>query len=723
MKTAMTIKTKQMLMSMGGVIVLTAVVLGLLVFGNWETSKIIEDQLGNQARDGAARIAEGVYNMVHTQDQLLRVKLRGDLSVARDLLHRVGAPALSAETVTWKATNQFSKESKEITLPKLMAGDTWFGQHTAMDSAVPVVDAVKSLVGGTCTIFQRMNPEGDMLRVATNVQGSDGNRAIGTYIPVKNPDESPNPVVSTVLSGNTYIGRAFVVNAWYITAYEPIRDAGGKSVIGMLYVGIPMESVKELRESIYNITVGKTGYVYVVGGTGNQKGHYIISLKGKRDGENIWNAKDSEGRLFVHDIVEKGMAAKKGQCNYVYYPWKNQGETTARMKVAAVTYYEPWDWVIGAGTYIDELQESVTSLNSQNRKFLYWQIACMAVILAATLVIAWLVTSRLNRSLKRISSGLGDAADEVASAANEVSSASQSLAQGSSEQAASIEETSASLEEMSAMTHQNANNAQEANGLMEKTRTVVQEANEAMRALIDSMQEISQASDETSKIIKTIDEIAFQTNLLALNAAVEAARAGEAGAGFAVVADEVRNLAMRAAQAAKSTAELIEGTVKKVKTGSDIVSRTNTAFIEVATSTSRASELVGEIAAASREQAQGIGQVNSAVSEMDKVTQQTAATAEESASASEELTAQAEHMKAMVQELLTMVTGAAQQHTQASYHPASSGKIKGRSTARQALPASPVSKRRFPATTSLKGKKEIHPEELIPFDEEELKKF
>ncbi len=721
MKTTLTLKTKQMLLSMGGVILLSVVVLLLLLYGNHQTRGIIEEQLGQQAREGAARIAEGVYNMVHTQDQLLRVKLQGDLSVARDQLLRVGKPKLSGETVFWKAVNQFSKEAKEITLPKLLAGDTWLGQESAPTTEVPVVDTVKKLVGGTCTIFQRMNPEGDMLRVATNVLGADGKRAIGTFIPIKNPDGTPNPVVSTVLSGKTYIGRAFVVNAWYITAYEPILDTDGKNIIGMLYVGIPMESVKELRESIYNISVGKTGYVYVVGGSGNQKGQYIISYKGKRDGENIWDTKDSEGRFFVHDIIEKGMATKNGQCNFVYYPWKNQGETTARMKVAAVTYYEPWDWVIGAGTYLDELQESVVSLNLQNRKFLYWQLAVMIVVLAAVLIAGWLITSRISRSFKQISVGLGDAAEEVSAAAEQVSSASQTLAQGASEQAASLEETSASLEEMSAMTHQNANNAQEANALMEKTRSVVQEANNAMHALIESMQEISHASEETSKIIKTIDEIAFQTNLLALNAAVEAARAGEAGAGFAVVADEVRNLAMRAAQAAKSTAELIEGTVKKVKTGSEIVSKTNAAFSEVAGSTTKVSELIGEIAEASREQAQGIGQVNASVSEMDKVTQHTAATAEESASASEELSAQAEHMKAMVQELLLLVIGTSTLQAGASVKKSPAAATTGKQGKR--TPMLPAKQGKTTALARPRSKQEVHPEEIIPFDEDELKKF
>jgi methyl-accepting chemotaxis protein len=231
------------------------------------------------------------------------------------------------------------------------------------------------------------------------------------------------------------------------------------------------------------------------------------------------------------------------------------------------------------------------------------------------------------------------------------------LAQGASEQAASLQESSSFLEEMASMTRTNADNARQADALMGDTSRVVETATSSMTALIQSMQEVSTASQETAKIIKTIDEIAFQTNLLALNAAVEAARAGEAGAGFAVVADEVRNLAMRAADAAKNTANLIEGTVKKVKDGSELVSKTNDAFKQVASSSAKAGDLVAEISAASSEQAQGIGQINTAVTELDKVTQQNAANAEESASAAEEMSAQAETMKSVVDELQSMVGG------------------------------------------------------------------
>jgi len=277
--------------------------------------------------------------------------------------------------------------------------------------------------------------------------------------------------------------------------------------------------------------------------------------------------------------------------------------------------------------------------------------------LAAAAVLGLWMTASITGALRRVIVGLSEGAEEVASAAGQVSGASQSLAEGSSEQAASIEETSSSLEEMSSMTRRNADNAREANRLMGEARAVVSAANEQMGRLTESMGEITRASEETSKIIKTIDEIAFQTNLLALNAAVEAARAGEAGAGFAVVADEVRNLAMRAAEAARNTAVLIEGTVKKVKDGSELVGRAEEAFRQVAGSSSKAADLVAEIAAASDEQAQGIGQINTAVSELDKVTQQNAANAEESASAAEEMSAQAESMKQMVAELVALAGG------------------------------------------------------------------
>ncbi|MCK9296288.1 MAG: methyl-accepting chemotaxis protein [Desulfobulbaceae bacterium] len=295
-----------------------------------------------------------------------------------------------------------------------------------------------------------------------------------------------------------------------------------------------------------------------------------------------------------------------------------------------------------------------------------WLVAISLACAFAGLCLLWLIARSITRPIKAAIDNLSSSAGQINNAAGQVSAASQSLAEGASEQAASIEETSASLEEISSMTRQNAENAGMADNFMKEANKAVELANDSMAALTVSMREISEASEETSKIIKTIDEIAFQTNLLALNAAVEAARAGEAGAGFAVVADEVRNLAMRAAEAAKNTASLIEGTVKKTMAGARHLERSNKAFAEVAGSTGKVSSLVGEIAVASNEQAKGIGQVNQAVNEMDKVVQQNAATAEESASAAEEMSSQAEQLNEIVSDLAELVGRTAVERGEAS---------------------------------------------------------
>ncbi|MFZ5759470.1 MAG: methyl-accepting chemotaxis protein [Thermodesulfobacteriota bacterium] len=338
-----------------------------------------------------------------------------------------------------------------------------------------------------------------------------------------------------------------------------------------------------------------------------------------------------------------------------------------------------------------------------------------AFLLSAVCLFLYLSSSSIITSLTSAINRLEESSRNVSHSSNEISVSSQTVASGASEQAAALEETSASMEETTSMIKATAANSAEADNLMQQTATITERAKKSMEELIVSMGEISRASEETSKIIKTIDEIAFQTNLLALNAAVEAARAGEAGSGFAVVADEVRNLAMRATEAARNTATLIESTLEKVKKGAIIAGSSNETFNEVASASRKIGELINDISIASREQALGVDQINKTITEMESVTQDNAASAEESAAASEELKGQAARMEEIVLALQNILEG---KNTKVAKQPGVA-----RTTERQAKPAT-ADQARLPgpkptARTAAKPQsKKRSAEEIIPLEDD-----
>ncbi len=321
-------------------------------------------------------------------------------------------------------------------------------------------------------------------------------------------------------------------------------------------------------------------------------------------------------------------------------------------------------------------------------------------------------------SLDTAMSQVTEAVDQVKSASSEISNGAQSLAEGSNEQASSLEEVSSSLEEMSSMTKQNADNSNQAKILATEAKAAANEGDASMKKMAEAIREIKQSSDNTAKIIKSIDDIAFQTNLLALNAAVEAARAGEAGKGFAVVAEEVRNLAMRSADAAKNTANMIEESVKNADGGVKITEEVAKSLNQIVDRTGKVGDLIAEIAAASNEQALGIEQVNTAVAQMNQVTQSNAANSEESASAAEELSSQAAELANMVSEFKLSSVGGGMAHPPMRHSPP-------RQLQRPVVAALPDKSKKATGVVgkSSKPAKAVKAEEVIPLDDDELNDF
>ncbi len=343
--------------------------------------------------------------------------------------------------------------------------------------------------------------------------------------------------------------------------------------------------------------------------------------------------------------------SRRGKGVEAYKKYDNESIKTGIFKAAKAAIQAEAEFNRKSGGRYSEAAKAAGS----RARWMIWLLLCASVLGGCALL--YVVVRGVNRALVQVMADLSLGAEQVASAASQVSSSSQFLAQGSSEQAASLEETSASSEEINCMAHKNTENSRHAVDLVTQSQQKFVVANQSLDQMVVAMDQIKTQSDKISKIIKTIDEIAFQTNILALNAAVEAARAGEAGMGFAVVADEVRNLAQRCAQAAKDTAALIEESIVKSNDGKAKMDHVTTSIRNITEESAQVKTLVDEVNLGSQEQSRGIEQVAKAITQMEQVTQKTAASAEESAAAAEELTAQSRTMEELVERLREMVAG------------------------------------------------------------------
>ena len=504
----------------------------------------------------------------------------------------------------------------------------------------------------------------DFIRVSTSLKNDQGARAIGTTLDPK------HPAYRQLISGTAYGGVATLFNRKYFTHYEPIKDEAGQ-IIGALFVGIDFtEDVKAIRDRIKAVKVGDTGTFFALDAS-EGKSYGDVVAHSKLEGRNLLSAKSADNKDYI-----KEMLASKNGLTYYLAGTDAGDDLQGQKRIAVFAHFKDWNWLVVGGTYTEEITRDMVRMRN-----LFAAGGLIGIILLTILI--YLVTrslvsrplaeatglaqqialgdltaraethrtdeiGQLLRGINGITLGLANVVwnvrngtDTIATATKEIASGNHDLSARTEQQASSLEQTASSMEQLTATVRQNAENARQANTLANDASAVAGRGGAVVEQVVETMHAIHASSQKIADIIDVIDGIAFQTNILALNAAVEAARAGEQGCGFAVVATEVRALAQRSASAALEIKTLIEDSVGKVEAGNQLVEQAGHTIAGVVSSVKQVTNIMVEISAASREQSDGIEQVNQAVTQMDQVTQQNAALVEEAAAAAESLQNQA----------------------------------------------------------------------------------
>lgn len=562
-----------------------------------QVNHLVLESLDDRLRQSIA-LADALRSELELETRSLLARLTADVARAG------GIGTVASAVADWESTNQFNQGKSRISLPTLVVGGVNLPAQSDPAVPVPFVDDVLHRPGATATIFQRMNESGDMLRVASSVRNAQGRRAIGTYIPTAMPDGKPNPVLATVLKGERFVGRAFVVNQWYVAAYQPFRDAAGK-VAGMLYVGIPEATALENVKAAFGQTaIGEHGHLFAINTKGADAGRYVISKGGTQDGQLMPDETGTDGINLGRTLIATAPTLAPGATGGLRHLGRENKDAALRPRILRYTYYAPWDWVVAAVAYEDEIGHVQATLTEGIRSFLLVSGGVGAGLVVLGGLVTLILGRWFGRKLESFSVELAEGAGQATVATDRVMASAQTLAHGQGAQIQAHDEVSEALNGLVAKHSERLSLVEDARRLADATQQAAESSAASMNRLESSLAGIQQSGQEIGRIISVIDEIAFQTNLLALNAAVEAARAGSSGAGFAVVADEVRALAQRSAEAARNSRDRIDDAVTRSCQGSSIGKEVAQALQGMATNAQQTRARIAELVTATQSESE-----------------------------------------------------------------------------------------------------------------------